>query len=49
MTSFRRGDVVLVSFVFADESDIKLRPGDPSWAPLGPGGLLNEKADDNAP
>jgi len=26
MTVFKRGDVVLVSFVFADESGIKLRP-----------------------
>lgn len=26
MTAFRRGDVVLVSFVFSDESGTKLRP-----------------------
>jgi mRNA interferase MazF len=26
MTGFRRGDVVLISFVFADESGSKLRP-----------------------
>ena len=26
MTGFRRGDVVLVSFVFADESGTKVRP-----------------------
>lgn len=27
MTSFRRGDVVLVKFVFADEKGVKQRPG----------------------
>jgi len=26
MTKFRRGDVILVSFVFADESGVKRRP-----------------------
>jgi mRNA-degrading endonuclease toxin of MazEF toxin-antitoxin module len=27
MTSFKRGDIVLVKFVFADEKGVKQRPG----------------------